>query len=424
MLNSGIGVSAVDMTILYDPALLTIDAVKLGSAITAGTSLAYEIPTPGTINVTVSSAIDLTTTPGQIALLSLVRADTGNPGQFLSPLVPATAQYGGKHVLDIVNLHAFDSTPFTNEVPSAADDGVHVAAYPGELNGNQAYNGPDAAFAQQIVLNPATSGLVAYQLADPLIVADINGSGTMQASDVSQIQRLILNQASPFVPSRPTGLPAPAAGLDPKLFITTSEPSAAPGESFTMSVNMLVTEPGGITFGGGNVGVTYDPNLFTVSSISAGDLTTGNGFSSSADFATPGVIQFTALTMTDGLVMAFNSQGTIFTATFDINTGAAAGSSLLNITSDATGRLTELWDGSIRRNNLAINPAVTNGDDTASGVDATFTIVREGAVDDFSPEVWWSAMSARDAEICAVDESFADDEEYDAWLLDFVDSRG
>jgi hypothetical protein len=152
-------------------------------------------------------------------------------------------------------------------------------------------------------------------------------------------------------------------------------PSAAPGETFTMSVNMLVTEPGGITFSGADIGLTYDAAKFSVTSVAAGDLTTGNGFISLPDFATPGVIKFTASTPTDNLAKAFNSQGTILTATFEVKVTATAGSSLINITETAAGVATGLYDGSPFRNNLVINPAVTDGNDSAAGVDALFSVV-------------------------------------------------
>jgi hypothetical protein len=204
--------------------------------------------------------------------------------------VPSTAPYGAKHVLDIDNLTLLDAASAT--LASVANDGVHIAAYAGDLNGSQTYNAPDSNFGQQLIVGMA-SGLAAYQLADPLIIADINANGAIQGNDIAHIQRLILGLANPFVPARPAEANT-AAGLDPRLFITTSASSAAPGEAFSMSLNMLVTEPDGITFGGGDIGLTYDATRFTVTGVTAGDLTTGNGFASSADYATPGVIRFTA----------------------------------------------------------------------------------------------------------------------------------
>jgi hypothetical protein len=224
LLSSGSGISGVDLTIRYDPSLLVIDAAQLGAGLASGVSLAYFIPTPGTIHITVSSPGALATSVGPIVLLGLMRVDTANPGQLLGPLVPDTATYGGKHMLEITNLHVFDSSPLTNELPSVANSGVHVAAYPGELSGNQRYNAPDTSFMQQLVLNSATFGLAAYPLTDPLILADINANGAVQANDTAQVQRLILGQGSPFVPGLP---PAGAMSLVLIPAIATDEYSVA-----------------------------------------------------------------------------------------------------------------------------------------------------------------------------------------------------
>ncbi len=211
LLSTGVGVRSASFTVSYDPALVEMGAVKLGAGVAAGTTLDYTIPSPGTINVTVSNAsADLAASAGQLALVSLLRTDAGNPGQFLSPLVPAGATYGSSHAITITNLNAagIGAIPINNVV---ADAGMHVVAYAGELSENGAYNSPDASFAQQFIVNQATFGLAAYPLTDPTILADINGNGSVQGNDVGQIQRLILGLSSPFVPPRPA--PPPPAPM-------------------------------------------------------------------------------------------------------------------------------------------------------------------------------------------------------------------
>jgi hypothetical protein len=403
LLNSGVGVRSVSFTVNYNPALLTIDSVTLGTGVAAGSVLTANAATPGTVTVTVSNAsADLAATAGQLTLVNL-KTTGGAPG------VPSSAPYGAKHVLDIDNLIVQD--PASATIASAANDGVHVAAYPGELNGNQAYNGPDASFTQQLVLNPTTGGLIAYQLADPVIIADINGNGLIQGNDAAQVQRMILNLGSPFIPNKPTEANT-TAGLDPKLFVTTSAHSAAPGESFTASVNMLVTEASGITFGGADIGLAYDASMFTVTGVSPGDLTSGNGFASSADFSMPGVIRFSAITSTNGLAKAIGSQGVILTATFKVNAGASAGTSLLNITDSAPGITTALFDGSVLRNNLSIRPAITDG---ADGGDATMVVIGDSSFDALFLANYLSAGSDADA-FRAAWNSTEEGEEDDFWL--------
>jgi hypothetical protein len=209
LLSTGVGVRSASFTVEYDPALLTVDAVKLGAGVAAGTTVEFTTPSPGTIDVTVSNAnADFAASAGQLALVSLMRADTANPGQFLGPLVPAAAPYGALHAISLTNLELTGAggTP----INPIADAGIHVVAFAGELSGNGTYNSPDASFAQQFIVNQATFGLAAYPLVDPVIVADINANGSVQGNDVGQIQRLILNLGSPFVPPRPVTPPAPS----------------------------------------------------------------------------------------------------------------------------------------------------------------------------------------------------------------------
>jgi hypothetical protein len=208
LLSTSVGVREAAFTIHYDPLLLAIDAAKLGPTIAVGTTLNFTIPAPGTIQVSVSNqTADLSPDTSTFALVSLMRADVGNPGQFLSPLVPATASYGGVHVIDIENLQVWG--PGDAPITTIANNGIHIAAYAGDLSGNQSYNSPDVSFAQQFILNQATFGLGAYPLTDPVILADINANGSVQANDTVQIQRLTLNLDIPFVPARPVSPEVP-----------------------------------------------------------------------------------------------------------------------------------------------------------------------------------------------------------------------
>jgi hypothetical protein len=229
LLSTGVGVREARFTVLYDPALLTIDAVALGPAVAAEATLVFDMPTPGTLHVSVTNAsADLSASAGKLALVSIMREDTSNPGQFLSPLVPLTAAYGGRHALDLSDIRLFG--PGDAPIAAIADDGLHIAGYPGDLSGNQVYNAPDASFSQQMVLSAATFGLAAYPLVDPHILADINANGSIQANDTSQIQRLILNLSVPFVPPRPAVNPAPLA--DPATMQVTPSrfPTDSPGD--------------------------------------------------------------------------------------------------------------------------------------------------------------------------------------------------
>src|SRR5262249_46364797 len=141
-------------------------------------NVTLDTSTPGLAQLSVTSTSGLSASPGAQTLLNLTAS------------VPNTAPYASKEVLDITGLHVFDTSPTPVELPSIDDDGIHVAAYFGDTNGSQTYNSPDATLAQRIIVGTNT-GLAAYQLADPYLIADITSNGTVQGNDVTLIQRAI-----------------------------------------------------------------------------------------------------------------------------------------------------------------------------------------------------------------------------------------
>ena len=85
--------------------------------------------------------------------------------------ITAGASYTAKHVLDLRDVRV-------NDMPAGADDGVHVVAYFGDTTGNGQYNSTDAVRALRVGLGQ-DGGLIAFQLLDPRIVADITGNGAI-----------------------------------------------------------------------------------------------------------------------------------------------------------------------------------------------------------------------------------------------------
>jgi hypothetical protein len=96
------------------------------------------------------------------------------------------------------------SGPTVNEVAALGDIAVHQVGYFGDANnsgGANPYTGTDVTLMQRNV-NTAlqASGFNAYRNTDPVIVADINGSGSITGADVSQMQQRVLNQVVAAIP--------------------------------------------------------------------------------------------------------------------------------------------------------------------------------------------------------------------------------
>lgn len=186
-LSNGVDVRSAAFTLHYDPQLLNITAATLGAGVNG--SLAFNNTTPGVATISIVSASQLTATAGPLTLLHLTAS------------VPSNTPYGANGVLDITDLVLTNanSIPF----PTIDDDGLHVAAYFGDANGDHGYNSPDATFAQRIIVGLDT-GLAVYRLADPILIVDITHNGQIQSDDVTQIQRAIVGLATTEIPANPT----------------------------------------------------------------------------------------------------------------------------------------------------------------------------------------------------------------------------
>ncbi len=244
---------------------------------------------------------------------------------------------------------------------------MHIAAFVGDSSGNQAYSSGDTTLLQRIIVGSGT-GPVAYQLADPMLLMDINRGGTITSGDATLMQRVIVGTSVTQVPPVPTGATPPASGgPDPRLFISTDLTGAA-GSTVTVPVNMLVTEPSGITVSGMDLAIQYDDSKFTVGNFRVGSLL-GSGFAFSTNTATPGIIRIT-LSKDSGPTLALNEVGPVFEFDLTVLASAANGGSVINLLQNFSTTITQVTDNDI--NELTLVPAPTNAD--SDSVDGFFTI--------------------------------------------------
>ena len=243
-LSDGAGVESISFTLRYrhddttvgqptDPLLvsgLELPADLSAAGLPAGTTLSYDLTTPGVIPVTVSAPAGGNLGAGAKTLL-IVRASVGG-----------NAAYADKQVLDLSDITV------TGAAGSALDDdGVQVVALLGDSSGNRGYSTLDVQRLQRVIVRYDT-GFGAYPNADPVIIGDINASGTLTALDATRLLQevnFVANVAAtdrPEIAAIPAGVtPLALLGPDPTVDIARTF-SAKPGETLTVPVRLDTTE--------------------------------------------------------------------------------------------------------------------------------------------------------------------------------------
>lgn len=349
MLSTGQDVSSVDFELTYDPALLTITGFATSIP---GVSAAYHVLEPGRARFTLSSAMEFSATAG---VLELGR---------ITAVVPDTAPYGGKHVLDLTNVEVYDNDPSLPQPrPWRADDGVHVAVYPGDANASGTYSGADVTLLQRVVVG-AASGFASYPLADPALLMDLNQSGGVTGADAALLQRAVVGIPVATIPALPSGLPLPEAplGPDPRVYIV-RDATAAPGQTVTVPVMVDVTDPVGITISSVDLVIGYDAEKLAVGNVRIGDMLAAAGFGSPVlNFSEPGILRLTISTAGSTPLLPQDTAGSLILIDFTVDAEAEPGVSVLNLRANFNDGLsvtsTALAD--VDANELLLDPAPTN----------------------------------------------------------------
>ena len=343
-ISDGTNVTGVDLTLEYNPDLLTLSGF---TTTIAGASAVFNVTTPGTAILTISSATPFSTTSGPITLGDLTAS------------VPDAAPYGDKEILQITNLSVFDDEATPQPLPAIAQDAIHIAAYFGDTNADQTYDTPDVTLEQRYI-GLINDGFPAFPLADPVLIGDITLNGQIQANDTTSIQRAIGLVNVPNIPPLPTGIPpAPSGGPDPTIFVP--DEHAVPGQTVTLPVEMTVTDPAGITVSGFQVAIAYDPSVFTASNVAqlGSMFSASSGFSGLITFPKPGELIFQASSPTGTGTIANNTTTDLFNLTFTTNPTATNGSSVIKVMQNIQTTTTAIFDNKLDR--LTLSPAPVNG---------------------------------------------------------------
>jgi hypothetical protein len=171
-LTSDGSVRSLVFTIAYDPQLLQLTGVTEGNRLPKGATLSVDLGTPGLATLTLLSPKPLA--KGEFTLGSLVA------------MVPAAASYGAVQRLDLTVL----SVNGGDAAGVVADDAVHVVGYLGDANATGSYDQGDV----ERIVAVATgndSGFSAWQVIDPVVVADVKVDGAVTRLDAKRIEQAI-----------------------------------------------------------------------------------------------------------------------------------------------------------------------------------------------------------------------------------------
>ncbi|MFO0789325.1 MAG: right-handed parallel beta-helix repeat-containing protein [Pirellulales bacterium] len=259
-INNGFRVAAVDLDVVYDPALIDITSVVAG-ADTAGWTVTANLTTPGRAIITLFSSTGLSTGVKEIARL-IAKVDDG-------------AAYGASEVLRIENLSVHD----VDNLPLAAkgDSALHKAIFVGDATANGTYTGQDASWIAEVRVNTFT-GFGEYPTTDPIIVADVTGSRTIDGLDSTWVsQKGLAPVLRPEIPNIPAGGLPVIAGVDPTIAIPLNI-LASPGHTVHVPLNITDSAAG---LNGFNVLVDYDTTKLDLpSGLNAGGITVAGMFAS------------------------------------------------------------------------------------------------------------------------------------------------
>jgi hypothetical protein len=282
----------------------------------------------------------------------------------------AAASYKAKEL-----LHLSDILLNGNITTAVSDDGVHVAAYPGDVSGDGTLSPLDASLTARVATIFDT-GFAAYRLADPAIVGDLNNNSFTDSSDVTLINRTLAGITVAQLPPLPTGLTIVPTGPDPTLSLPT-DLQAAPGETVVVPVHLDTARPqGSAGLMEAILALRYDPKVFTVSAqdVQLGSLPgSGSGWKLTAVVnAQTGEIGIDLFSATP---IVSTGGGSLVTLSLHVLSDAPAGLSGINLVRavNPTGQRTFVTTASDAAGPYILHPAVTD-DSSDAGVDGVVTV--------------------------------------------------
>jgi hypothetical protein len=243
--SDGAGVTAFDIELDYNPALLTISNVTTGSAVPGSWSLTFNNETAtGQLFVSASSP-DGSTLPSGVQTLVVLTASV--------PANSATTPYGASEAL------ALKARLNEGAIPSIVDEAVHKLVFFGDTTGDGKVMALDASELSRIAVH-LDGGFYADPLTDPTIIGDVTGDGTISALDASYVAQKAVGMTVPQIPTvaaRPT-----VFGPDPTVQIGNLGTLAQPGDRVSTGVRVTDNAAGLTT---ADFTISYDTSRLDLS---------------------------------------------------------------------------------------------------------------------------------------------------------------
>jgi hypothetical protein len=301
-LSNGSGVLSVDLVLKYDPELLAVTGVALGSTLPAGSLVEINLTIPGEARVALALP-----TPLGVGAAELVR---------LIARAPDTAPYRGSHVLDLHSVSLNDGA-----IAAAIDDGVHIAAYVGDTTGTGTYSSLDATRILRVAAGLDT-GFATFIKIDPVLIGDVTGNGVLSSLDATRVLQEVVGIDRPEIPDRPN-IVLPVIVADPLVSMPT-DIRGAPGSQVTVPVNIDNADLLESTV----MTIAYDTNLLDIApaGIRAGGLATGGSLLVHVD-EPAGLIRISLLTQP----ALPPGAGSLLEIDFQIRPGARAGTTPIDL---------------------------------------------------------------------------------------------
>jgi hypothetical protein len=355
-LSDAAGITSATFEFRYDPSLLQIEGASVAAGLPTGAMVLLDTSTPGVAIVQFSSS-----TPLSAGMTHFVN---------LQASVPATAPYLQKQVLDLANISLNGGA-----IPAIDDDGVHVAAYFGDVTANGTLTAQDAAQIARLAVG-LDNGFAPYAMLDPVVIGDINGNGSVSSTDIVRMLQVAVALPTPEVPA----LPIPAVSLvsggpDPKLSIPTNLTANA-GDAFEIPVMIdSIVDLTGNGLESADLVIYYDPAVLDITSVTLGDLLSGLNHSWSVAARIDPLAGRIFISAAGSQPLEGMFVGELLQLHATVKASAPAGSSALNLAASShnPSRATQLNEGY-----LTLIPAPTDAADDP-GVDGRLTIVQGGA---------------------------------------------
>jgi hypothetical protein len=218
-------VRGLSFNLRFDPALLSLTGLTPASTLPGDWSLSSRLVSPGLMSIALSGVTALPNSSFTFATL------LGSVPSSATPFAASTVR-----LTDVV----------VNEgaLPATGDDSVLVAALPGDADASGDYSSNDTNLINRISLG-TDSGLDAYPLIDPQVIADVTANGTTTPFDASQVAAVVAGAGSPYLGA----LPGLSISASTPLSITTATASLSALASYAL----------------GESAVTYSWSLFSSS---------------------------------------------------------------------------------------------------------------------------------------------------------------